>query len=155
MVEHLSCKQEVTSSNLVSSLIKKNLSFSKKSPKKPYITNMATHGEILFFEEGSKEPVIFYQHWDGSDLLPLLAETLRDAGEEFVNDPSALSRLICQMMLDFDRGREGFAVTLIRVQCFTTIEVYASWSEEPEFVVDGQLYDLKQFIRTFAVKATA
>ncbi len=79
---------------------------------------MATRSEVLFYEEGYDNPVVFYQHWDGYELPHIVADALMFAEEHGrIMDTPYLGRIIFSEMLRHSSDpATGYGISLSRTE---------------------------------------
>lgn len=114
---------------------------------------MATRSEVLFYEEGYDNPIVFYQHWDGYELPHIVADALMFAEEQGrISDVPYLGRIIFSEMLKHKSDdATGYGISLSRTDWTEYIvEVYASPEKISKIVVDANdevsEYSVEKFI---------
>jgi hypothetical protein len=117
---------------------------------------MATRSEVLFYEEGHNNPIVFYQHWDGYELPHIVAEALVLAKEDGrLTDTPYLGRIIFSEMLRHKvDDTTGYGISFSRTEWTEYIvEVFAGPSGVSKITLDanGELseHSVEEFIDSF------
>lgn len=117
---------------------------------------MATRSQVLFYEEGYDEPIVFYQHWDGYELPNIVAdalETAKNGGR--LTDTPYLGRIIFSEMLRHSTDETtGYGISFSQTEWIEwTVGIYSSYNKNPDIVVtnyDGETtYTLDEFLSKY------
>ena len=115
---------------------------------------MATRSEVLLYEEGYDQPIVFYQHFDGYELPHIVADDVK-RGEDYLQDTPYLGRIVFSEMLRHEdeegiENNDGYGISFSRVDlCSYTVEIHTSYTRDPYFVVNGDGYTKNEFLSTF------
>jgi hypothetical protein len=117
---------------------------------------MATRSEVLFYEEGYDEPIVFYQHWDGYELPHIVADALMFAEEHGrTTDTPYLGRIIFSEMLRHSSDETtGYGISFSRTEWTNYIvSVYSKYDSPPTISVndrDGEItYSIDEFMEKY------
>jgi hypothetical protein len=123
---------------------------------------MATRSEVLFYEEGYDNPIVFYQHWDGYELPNIVADALKLAEEDGrLTDTPYLGRIIfSEMLRHASDDTNGYGISFSRTEwCQYTVSVYSKYNSDPIISVDNLdeeiTYSMDEFIDKYLKESGA
>jgi hypothetical protein len=112
---------------------------------------MGTHATVLVWQDDNKEPLNFYQHYDGYNIAKEVAEGLK-AGQGRWDDPTYLARIIFTQMTKSNPYDDttGFGIGIGKgFEAEYMVVIYTNY-EETNIVYQDEAYSPEQFIEKFA-----
>lgn len=124
---------------------------------------MATRSQVLFYEQGYENPIVFYQHWDGYELPHIIADALDRAKKGGrLTDTPYLGRIIFSEMLRHSnhKGEEwntaldettGYGISFSQTEWVEwTVEIHSKYDSDPQIIVENyeneEAYSLEDFL---------